>query len=118
MITLDPHSSIPLYLQLHDAILAAIARGELKPGTKLGSVRAVAADFGINPATVKQAYDLLQEEGVVATRGRSGTFVAAQRPADDSPLRKTVTLLLSQGFSFAEIRDQLDVLESELENLR
>lgn len=114
MITLEPNSGTPLYLQLHDAIVADIVAGYLPPGTKLGSVRKVAADFGINPATVKQAYDLLQEEGVVVTKRRSGTIVASRCPAAPSPLEKTVSLMLSQGYTFMDIRSELDQLEEKL----
>lgn len=114
MIALDPHSSTPMYLQLHDAIVRAIAHGELPPGTKLVSVRAVASDFGINPATVKQAYDLLQDHGVIITRGRSGSYVAPQQQADDAPLREAVDLLLAQGWSFSQIKRRLAALEAEM----
>ncbi|WP_368502635.1 GntR family transcriptional regulator [Corynebacterium sp.] len=70
-ITLNPDSDVPLFEQIHDAI----ARGQLSPGDKLDPVRRVAADFGINPATVKKAYDQLVADGLVETAGRSGSLV-------------------------------------------
>lgn len=118
MITVDPDSSVPLYKQIHDETLAAIATGALPSGAKLDSVRAVAAEFGINPATVKQAYDLLQEEGVIVTRGRKGSFVAAQRNGSHVEFRIAVHLLLAQGYTFSEIRELVDSFEQDLQKGR
>ncbi|MDT0118143.1 aminotransferase class I/II-fold pyridoxal phosphate-dependent enzyme [Microbacterium sp. PRF11] len=53
-----------------------IERGELSPGTLLPSVRAVAADLGVNRNTVVAAYRQLAQAGLVEARGRSGTRVA------------------------------------------
>lgn len=105
----------PIAEQLRDAIIDAIATGNLPPGTRLGSVREVAADFGINPATVKRAYDMLQELGIVKTKGRQGTFVQP-RPEGDlrDQLRRALSPLLAQGYSFAAIRSGVDALEVEL----
>ncbi|KTR89926.1 transcriptional regulator [Microbacterium testaceum] len=53
-----------------------IERGELRPGTLLPSVRAVAADLGVNRNTVVAAYRQLAQAGLVEARGRGGTRVA------------------------------------------
>jgi len=53
-----------------------IERGELAPGTLLPSIRAVAADLGVNRNTVVAAYRQLAQAGLVEARGRSGTRVA------------------------------------------
>ena len=106
-ITLDPLSSVPLFQQLHDRIMLAIARGQLVEGDQLASVRAVAVEFGINPATVKKAYDLLREEGLVDTADRSGSIVIAKpgnndralSDADRDQLRRTLALTLCKGYS-------------------
>lgn len=79
-VALDPNSPKPLYEQLHHAIVEAIATGDLPAGQRLDSIRRVAASFGINPATAKKAYDLLEEQGLVSTSPRSGTVVNP-RPA-------------------------------------
>ena len=55
-INLNPDSDIPVFQQIHDEIVLAIARGQLSDGDKLDPVRRVAKDIGINPATVKKAY--------------------------------------------------------------
>ena len=53
-----------------------IAEGELRPGDRLPSVRAVAAQRGMAPNTVAAAYRRLRDRGAVTGRGRQGTVVA------------------------------------------
>ena len=109
-IIVDPFSTTPIFTQLHDSIVKAVAAGELPPGTKLNSVRAVAQEFGINPATVKKAYDLLQEEGVVVTHPREGTVIAKpsrataeQRRAITAQIETALALGKAQGMTPAQL---------------
>ena len=71
----DPRSPTPLYAQIATRLRVAIAAGELRPGASLPSVRHLAAELRINPATVVQAYRELESEGLVATRHGAGSFV-------------------------------------------
>lgn len=66
----------PIYLQVRNQIIAAIARGEVLPGQALPSVRSLAADLGINLHTVNKAYAVLRDEGYVLMRGRAGACIA------------------------------------------
>jgi GntR family transcriptional regulator len=72
---IDSRSPTPLYAQISTRLRVAIAAGELRPGDPLPSVRQLASQLRINPATVVQAYRALEAEGLVATRHGSGTFV-------------------------------------------
>jgi len=72
---IDPRSPTPLYDQIAARIRVAVAAGELKPGQALPSVRQLAGRLRINPATVVQAYRVLESEGFVEMRRGSGTFV-------------------------------------------
>ena len=72
---IDPRSPTPLYDQIAARIRVAIAAGELKPGQPLPSVRRLAGRLRINPATVVQAYRVLESEGFVEMRQGAGTFV-------------------------------------------
>ena len=76
LIEVDPLSDVPLYQQLRDRVVEAIAQGELQPGEQLASVRQLATQFGINIATVGKGYELLRQEGLVRTHRRSGSVVA------------------------------------------
>ena len=51
--------------------------GELTAGTKIPTVRALAAHLGLAPNTVARAYRELEQDGVLETRGRLGTFIAS-----------------------------------------
>lgn len=79
MITIDPGSAVPPYQQICDGILARIEAGDLTVGTRLPSVRGLAAELGIAPGTVAKAYSELETAGVVQAKGRAGTQVAAGR---------------------------------------
>jgi GntR family transcriptional regulator len=72
---IDARSSIPLYAQIATRVKVAIAAGDLSPGSGLPSVRQLAGQLRINPATVVQAYRELEAEGFVEMRQGAGTFV-------------------------------------------
>ena len=114
---IDPRSPVPLYAQIAARLRVAIAADELKPGDALPSVRQLASQLRINPATVVQAYRELEGEGLVATRQGAGTFVLdVPRERLDKDLvaeaRRLVRDLLADasrlGISAAEIRDAVD----------
>ena len=60
-------------------IAAALARlitsGDLAPGDRLPTVRDLAAELGVSPATVSHAWQTLAAAGLITSRGRSGSFV-------------------------------------------
>ncbi|THG31769.1 PLP-dependent aminotransferase family protein [Naasia lichenicola] len=72
------------------AIAAAVARlvtsGELAPGDRLPTVRDLATELGVSPATVSNAWQALSRAGLVVSRGRSGTTVRGA-PRDWLPQR-------------------------------
>ena len=78
---IDPRSPTPLYAQIASRIKLAIAAGELLPAAALPSVRQLAAELRVNPATVVQAYRDLEAEGFVEIRHGAGTFVRELAPA-------------------------------------
>lgn len=52
-----------------------IASGELAAGDRLPTVRELAADLGVSPATVSQAWRALAAAGLIESHGRNGSFV-------------------------------------------
>ena len=74
---LDAASDVPPYEQLRVQIASRAASGELPAGTRLPTVRALAADLHLAVNTVAKAYRALEADGVIATEGRRGTFIAS-----------------------------------------
>ncbi len=74
---IDARSAEPLYSQIANRVRTAIAAGELVAGAGLPSVRQLAGQLRINPATVVQAYRELEQEGFIELRQGSGTYVRA-----------------------------------------
>lgn len=72
---IDPRSPTPLYEQIAARVRVAVAAGELKPGDALPSVRALARELRVNPATVVQAYRDLAVDGFVEILHGQGTFI-------------------------------------------
>jgi len=74
-IELDFSSEKPIYEQLYEAIIKAMATGELKANESLPSVRALAEEIGINLHTVNKAYNLLKDESYITIDRRKGAIV-------------------------------------------
>ena len=113
----DPRNPTPLYAQIASRLRVGIASGELRPGDSLPSVRHLAAQLRINPATVVQAYRELEAEGLVSTRQGAGTFVqavAADRRDRDrvQEARRLVRELLAEagslGIGVGELRAAME----------
>ena len=66
----------PAYLRLRGVISDAILEGRYANGDALPSVRALAAEHGLNPLTVAKAYQTFQEDGLITVRRGVGMFVA------------------------------------------
>jgi len=77
MLTISADSPVPPFEQLRAQLAQQIIDRELVVGTRLPTVRRLAADLGLAVNTVARAYRELEEAGLVETRGRAGTFVSA-----------------------------------------
>jgi len=75
-ITIDRSLEEPVYAQVARQVRRLIASGTLSPETKLPSVRRLAGDLGVNLNTIARSYRLLEGEGFLVIRGRSGVTVA------------------------------------------
>ena len=82
-IQIAPGTDQPIYAQIVAQIEAAVAKGDLRPGDRLPTVRQLAEELVLNPNTVAKAYRLMEMSGLVATRKGAGTFVS------DPALRQT-----------------------------
>ena len=68
-------SDRPIYAQILERIQMQIVAGVYQPGTKIPSVRELAADAGVNPNTMQKALAELERSGLVTTQRTSGRVV-------------------------------------------
>ncbi len=80
MLTVDPRNPLPLWRQLEEGVRNLVAAGALAPGAAVPSVRELARELAVNPATIAKAYQRLADAGVLEVRRGEGTFVAAGAP--------------------------------------
>jgi GntR family transcriptional regulator len=107
----------PVYEQIVRQIQEGVSAGLLDAGAPLPPVRQLATDLQINRNTVARAYKALEEQGVIQTAGRKGTFVrdgAAEEVTRlktgnaERMLRQTIGALASEGFGRDEIAALFD----------
>ena len=75
LLRLDFSSDVPIYQQIRNQVVTAIASGQLVPGDKLPTIRALAEETGINMMTASKAYQQLKAEGYITTGRRDGATV-------------------------------------------
>lgn len=113
LLMIDLTSETPLYQQLRDRVVEAIAAGRLAAGSSLPSTRQLAADFGINFHTVNKAYDLLRREGFVRLTRKQGAVVqrdnstAPAEPAFVEDWEARTRTLLAESYAKGMSQDEI-----------
>ena len=110
LIKIDFESDIPIYMQIKNAILQGIAKGDLSPGENLPSVRQLAEDIGINMHTVNKAYNLLKNDGFLTIDRRKGAIIndKISSPTEEykvlleESLKSTIAEAICKGVSEGE----------------
>jgi DNA-binding transcriptional MocR family regulator len=96
------HSYVTRYEQIADHISAQIREGLLRAGEQIPSVRKARRAFRASPATVLQAYRLLESRGLAQARPRSGYYVSPrwsgmpEEPKASRPPKKSAYLDVSE----------------------
>ena len=72
---------LPIYAQLVEQLKRRIVTGDYPPGSKLPSVRELAAEAAVNPNTVQRAFAELERSGLIYTQRATGKFVTDDAPA-------------------------------------
>jgi len=83
LLSIEPDGPVPIYQQIRDRIVEAIARGLQPAGSALPPIRQLAVDLGVNFHTVNKGYDLLRKEGLLRLGRKSGAVV--RRDAGSGP---------------------------------
>ena len=76
MFDIKPADAAPIWRQIEEGMRRLITVGALAPGAAVPSVRDLARDLRVNPATVSRAYQRLTEAGVLSVKRGDGTYVA------------------------------------------
>ncbi|CAN5893344.1 GntR family transcriptional regulator [soil metagenome] len=118
----------PMYRQIESQLKDFILGGQLPPGTKLPSVRALAKDLACSVITTRRAYQDLESDGFIQTRQGVGTIVAEieedrmsahRREPVEAALREAVRAGRRAGFEEAEIKEILEeVLQKDASNVK
>lgn len=112
-IIIDIDGEAPLFAQLIEQIKKAVLSGSLGPGDALPSIRQLANDLGVNNKTVAKAYQLLERDEVINTKGYRGTFIHPEAKANSkidlnewvlTKFSETITALKKAGVTDSEIR--------------
>ena len=109
---LDPKTGTPFYRQIIDQIRFGIAKGDLKIGEQLPTVRALAVELKVNLNTVAKAYKELEIQNILETQQGTGTFISKvdvqlSDKEKDNKLQdicsEFCTIALSYGFTIDDI---------------
>lgn len=112
-------SGVPIYEQITRQIKGLIARGELREGEALPSMRLLAKELRISVITTKRAYEELEREGYIETVMGKGSFVAPHNPelVREDTLRRVeeklveaVQLARQGGITLDELNEILSIL--------
>lgn len=106
----------PIYAQLLELIEQKIVAGEYAPGSKMPSVRDLAAEAAVNPNTMQRAMVELENKGLIITNRTSGrtvtedTQVLAEIKKQKANILTTeyVTKMTEIGFSQREIIELIE----------
>lgn len=115
VLTVDPRSGVPIYIQIIEQIKRSVALGALQAGEQLPTVKQLAIDLTVNPNTVARAYRDLERDQVIETAPGRGSFVRADGQAQSPRVALEVAsdalnVALREARSVGVSRDELRTL--------
>jgi GntR family transcriptional regulator len=117
LLRVDPSDAAPIWRQIEEGLRRLVAFGALSPGHAVPSVRDLAKELQVNPATVAKAYQRLTDSGVLAVKRGEGTYVSdAPPPVEKGERVKTLregavryaSLALTLGASREDAVDEVN----------
>lgn len=119
LLPIEPDGPVPIYQQIRDRIVEAIADGTQPEGSGLPPTRQLAVDLGVNFHTVGKGYDMLRQEGLLRIGRKSGAVVRRD-PGSGPPdpawlpdwaarLRTLLAEAAAQGLPAADIFAQCEL---------
>ena len=111
LLDVDAAAVAPIWRQIEDGMRRLVASGALPAGTAVPSVRELARELRVNPATVSKAYQVLVADGALEVRRGEGTFVAERSAA--AVAREREGLLAAGAGRFVEAARSMGVTEDD-----
>jgi GntR family transcriptional regulator len=124
-IPVQPTDPRPIWSQIEEGLRRLLASGSLAPGDTVPSVRELATELRVNPATVSKAYQRLVGAGFMEVRRGDGTYVSAAPPAVRKSEQTRVirqaamnfaSVAITHGAELDTARGALDLAWDELSN--
>ena len=111
LVRVNAAEAAPIWRQIEEGVRRLVASGQLRPGQGVPSVRDLARDLRVNPATVSKAYQRLTDAGLLDVRRGEGTFVAETPPAmrkaeRREALREGAERYASLGVTIGAVREE------------
>lgn len=107
-IPIDRKAHAPIHVQVEQSIRNLISQGKLRPGSRLPSMRQLAATLGLNRMTVGAAFNKLEADGLIVSQVGRGTFVTREElrvvPGDREAISDAGALAGLWGPRFNDIR--------------
>ena len=108
----------PIWLQLSQQLARRILVGAYPPGSRLPSVRELAAEAGVNPNTMQRALAQLEQEGLAKADRTAGRLVTQDTSILDAARRAEAGVIVNQYFdAMAELgfsrREAVELLREE-----
>lgn len=116
IIKIEPKSDIPIYIQMMNQIIEGIAKGDLKPGDTLPSVRTLASDLGVNMHTVNKSYHELEKKGIIRIVPKSGAVIKDYEKMDSKTyerIYKELKPLIAEALVLGMTRKEMENLLNE-----
>jgi GntR family transcriptional regulator len=114
-IQVETSTGMPITRQIAAQIRAGCASGAIRPGERLPSVRALAAELAVNQNTILRVYERLTAEGLLERRHGDGTFVAEHSPAGQ--MKSQRQLFRQEIARLAELAKTLGVEAEEVHQM-
>jgi len=100
---LNREHKVSITEQIFTGMRSAILNGSLERGSRLSSWQDLSVQLGVSRGTVKRAYDLLKDQGLIITKGRGGTWVATELPEVPAEHGSPVEMPRGLFYDFEEV---------------
>ncbi|MEN8163809.1 MAG: GntR family transcriptional regulator [Acidobacteriota bacterium] len=98
-VNVDPSDAVPIWKQIEDGVRRLAVSGSSPAGTAVPSIRELARELRVNPATVAKAYTRLTDAGVLIVRRGEGTFFAERSSEAIKADRRRILVEGAQRFA-------------------